>query len=432
MKRVVILGGGISGLTAGYYISKYFPVTIVEERPIVGGRASVELFDNHLLDSGAQFILSNSSTLKQLCADLKILQNFNHMPIGNFHLYRNKKIHQLDFFGAFNYLSFNDKIQIAKLIFTMLKYKDKLNFTNVKTVEELDSTFFSSWFLKNFDKSLFEYFAQPLVSSLSMSNPEEISAAYGLSLLFSSMFGNFYGMKGGVGKISNLLAKHIETNGGKIYLSEKVLKIKTVEKDVINVTTNKRRIKADIVISSLPIPEFSKLSYLSPPIKKTLNKIRYTKCIYASIGLKSQIFDKKFALLMPRLEWKDHLAILESTFKSSVHVPQGFGMVELFVYANHAEKLFNKSENIIKKKLIKDLQKIFGFSFDMHIKWIKIRKIKYSLPIHTKDYYSLVSFFYENNFRNLYFCGDYMAMPSLETAVWSGKRAANKILSSFL
>lgn len=424
MKPIVIIGAGIAGLTAGYYISEKNPVIILEKNKVIGGRAGVEVFDNHLLDSGSQFIFSDFYNTKSLCKDLNLHNNFVHLNIKNFHLFKNKKMQPLDFLSMFNFFSFKEKIQIVKLFFEIIKFKSNLNYTNVKSVPELDSQFFSNWFVRKFDSSIFESFVQPIVSSLSLTHPEKISAAYGLSLLSSPLFGKVYGFKGGIGTISKSLFKSIVNNGGKIYLSEKAIKIKYSGKNILGVYTNKRFISTNNIISSIPVPEFLGVMDFNDKIKNKLKKISYSPCIYVLIAIDGKLFKKKFALMMPRIEWQDHLAVLDSSFKSSSHVPVNRTMLEVFIYEDHAKKLLNKNNKTISGKTINDLEKILNIKFTSNVKWSKVYKIRYALPIHTKNYGELISFFYNSGFRNLSFCGDYMAMPSLETAVWSGKEVA--------
>src|SRR3954464_4037138 len=71
MPRVVIVGGGISGLSAAYYLSKAgIPSTIVESRPRLGGVIQTNRIDGCTLEAGPDSFLSAKPAALELIRDL--------------------------------------------------------------------------------------------------------------------------------------------------------------------------------------------------------------------------------------------------------------------------------------------------------------------------------------------------------------------------
>ncbi len=71
MPRVVIIGGGISGLATAYYLSKAgIPSTIVESRPRLGGVIRTEQVDGCTLEAGPDSFLSAKPAALELIRDL--------------------------------------------------------------------------------------------------------------------------------------------------------------------------------------------------------------------------------------------------------------------------------------------------------------------------------------------------------------------------
>src|SRR3954464_6601865 len=69
--RVVIVGGGISGLSTAYYLSKAgVPSTIVESRPRLGGVIQTEQIDGCTLEAGPDSFLSVKPAALDLIRDL--------------------------------------------------------------------------------------------------------------------------------------------------------------------------------------------------------------------------------------------------------------------------------------------------------------------------------------------------------------------------
>lgn len=70
-KNIAIVGAGIAGLTAGYYLQKFgYNVTVYEASERVGGRMTTDKVNDWLIDRGAQFLSSEYSTLLPLVHEL--------------------------------------------------------------------------------------------------------------------------------------------------------------------------------------------------------------------------------------------------------------------------------------------------------------------------------------------------------------------------
>jgi oxygen-dependent protoporphyrinogen oxidase len=75
MTRVVIVGGGISGLSTAYRLQQLAPgaeITVLEERDRVGGNAWTERQDGFQVETGPNGFLDNKPATMQLCRDLEL------------------------------------------------------------------------------------------------------------------------------------------------------------------------------------------------------------------------------------------------------------------------------------------------------------------------------------------------------------------------
>ncbi len=72
--RVVIVGGGISGLAAAHYLQRRFgervQLTLIEGSSRLGGKIATRLLGRHLVDTGPDAMLVRSPTMRALLADL--------------------------------------------------------------------------------------------------------------------------------------------------------------------------------------------------------------------------------------------------------------------------------------------------------------------------------------------------------------------------
>jgi len=423
--NTVVIGAGISGLTAAYNLRKLNKnVIVLEKENKVGGRAKVEKKDDFILDTSAQFIFEDFYNFFDIVREVKISNNI--IPTNsNIAFYRNKKFHVLNLLGIIKFGSIKEKYKILRLLNILRKHDKNFSYTNLQKSKEFDSEIFSKWINHHFGDSILEYFVQPIVSSLCLSHPEKLSASYGLTLLNSSLRKEIYAISNGIGSVSEKLKDNI----GKKYVktSSEVKKIEIDGNKINGVELKDDFIDASFVISSIPPPVLSKIAKLPNEMKKLIKEIDYSPCIHLWICLNEPIWKNSMAILFPRIEWKDHIAIIETSLKSKTHVPSGKSMIEVFVFEDHARQLLKMDNEKIKEKILDDLNNFF-----VHIKkkvlWYKILKIKYGMPIYKPRYHELVKKLNKKWIEGLVLCGDYMAMPSLETAVWSGKNAAKVII----
>ena len=67
MKKVVIIGSGLSGLSCAHYLDKNkYDVQIYEQKSSPGGRVNSENIDGNICDVGFQVLLNNYDELKRL------------------------------------------------------------------------------------------------------------------------------------------------------------------------------------------------------------------------------------------------------------------------------------------------------------------------------------------------------------------------------
>jgi protoporphyrinogen oxidase len=362
-----------------------------------------------------------------LIKELGLYERLIPMSNENLILYKNKKFYATSLGGLFKYTNLREKIELTKLILLLRKKEFLLHYNWPIKENKFDKENFSSWFKTNFSESLLEYFAQPIVSSLSLVTPEKISTTYGLTLLNSALRKQTYTMNGGVGVISLTLSKALEEKGIRILKGSEIKKILIKNNTVKGVYIGNKLLRADKIVSSAPIPNFLNIINSNNKFKK-LKSIKYSPCIHLWIAFHSKLFKKNFAYLFPRIEWKDHFAIIETSLKSETHVPKGRGMIELFVFEDHARQLIRKSDDAIKKKLINDLTNIFAIDIEKHVDWFKIARFENGMPIHSPNYFAHINQLFNNNIEGLYFCGDYVGLPSLEAAVSSGLEAAKEVI----
>ncbi|MCB0353757.1 MAG: protoporphyrinogen oxidase, partial [Bdellovibrionales bacterium] len=99
MKRVAIIGGGISGLTLAYFLQKMSPslrITLFEEAPVLGGKIQTRTEDGLTIECGADsMLMKEGAPIERLVRELEIEQELISPSEKNFAIQRNGKLHSI-------------------------------------------------------------------------------------------------------------------------------------------------------------------------------------------------------------------------------------------------------------------------------------------------------------------------------------------------
>lgn len=135
MKKCLIIGGGISGLTAAsYLVSKKIKVTLLESSPKLGGRA-YSFFDQEtqtILDNGQHIMMGCFNETLDLLNLIEAKDNFIfqknlkieflHEEFGNINLNADKWFYPFNLLSAllkFKIFDNRDKLQLIKFLLSL-------------------------------------------------------------------------------------------------------------------------------------------------------------------------------------------------------------------------------------------------------------------------------------------------------------------------
>lgn len=433
LKEATIIGAGISGLTSAYTLAKSgYKVRVFEKSSFIGGRSRIFSQGRYFVDAGAQLLGENYKHTFNLIRELGLENQLVRLKEPSASLYLEGSFYTMDFRGIlkFRKLSLHDKWQIYKM-FKKLEKIDKtisLTFTNINAERKFENISIADWTKENLNEDILEYFIQPSITALTLIDPEELSAFYGLLLLTSDTKDSFT-LKRGVGSITlGLYNKLIELGVDirkncevtSVDLSSSGFEIKyRTEKEVKNIESSN-------VILSTPSFVTSKLaSCLPEEIRSDLLKVKYSIGIQIIIGLKKKIWNKSWGILVPRSEIKGVAIICEPTLASKNFAPRNNGLIGIFIYGATAKDLLQKNKKEILDIILEKIEYIFP-NISENIVWYDIMRWESALPIFTPDFHMLRNNF-KTDIKGLELAGDYLYPPSIESAVYSGIKSAQKI-----
>ena len=299
MKKVFILGAGITGLSSGWKLAeKGFDVTLIDKEAQVGGLArTVKINNENSVDIGPHSFFSEDKEIYKTVIDL-----FKEEPNKFQKVERSVKMFFMNYYVDYPLSAKSILFQMGPIIpiksfLSFLKsflksfFKKKTIDENL-TIEKWAKNNFGDFLYKNFFKPYTEQFWKIDTNQLShrvIPASKKLDFAKTLKHLFINKYleiskrepgslnlvqreslPTFYPKKG-FGEIAQKIKNKIYENGGKIYLNNNVVSIKNKNDGKFEIITDKEIFQADILISTLPLDKFTKMF---EPLCKNANIIK--------------------------------------------------------------------------------------------------------------------------------------------------------------
>jgi oxygen-dependent protoporphyrinogen oxidase len=209
-RKILIVGAGIGGLTAGYWLSqKGYDVEICEASDRPGGRMMTLKRGNDLVDVGAQFFHSNYKHSLRLIDELGLGGAKRKVPGGSlFFLDDGTEYYYSGHSPYIGPLGFAGNVKMWRLLLKYVFFGRRFSMYWIdKDIPEYDDVSALSLFEGPSNRKLREYFLEPMV----MGPLDERLSLYHVVRSIRFNFSSYpIGLTGGVSSLAEELAKHLQ------------------------------------------------------------------------------------------------------------------------------------------------------------------------------------------------------------------------------
>jgi protoporphyrinogen oxidase len=386
--KIIIIGSGLAGLSAGYKLCKSDEIIIFEKDAEIGGMAAsycqdnngkeyfVEKYYHHIFRSDSEHI----ALIKELGLERQMLwlKGTNAYFVDGKNYPMNTPIQIL----RFSPLSFTDLVRLSLLVLRIKTINDTTSYDRIKAKE---------WIIDAGGRSVYENFFAPLMKSKFGDNAENVSAAWLIGRVKirsdRGKEGEKLGyLRGGFYSLIEALSREITSHSGKILKNKDVTEIVINDNKVQGVITDGNLITCDAVISTveprvLDVLTKGKLENLH----ETLLSIRYQGTACALIGLEKRLMedgnywlnikaDAPFGAViehtnfMPFEDYGEHLVYITSYFQ------------------NEKDFRWVQEEEDVLDSYLRGLEKMFpGFS-RADVRWAKLFRRMDTAPVYEQGY----------------------------------------------
>lgn len=413
--KLIILGGGLSGLAAGEILSEHFQVTVLESAPFLGGLAATFEQDGKKIPMYYHHIIKSNLTTQEYLRKFGNISSlrWKKIKIG---IGIEGKIHNIN--EPQGLMGFSHLTTWEKLRFGIFGAYTLFLMNPEKIPDDIDA---ESWLHKYAGKMVTAKIFYHLYSRNKFNLPlNRISAKQFANRLHEKEIYDYFAYPpSGYQCIIDGMSDNIIKNSGTVDINAKISRIDLIHKQI---TVNSKFLKYDILLSSIPLPAFLNITEGIPDdYKEQLSKVKYCPAVGICFGTEDFLERKNYwiNLFNERIHTLFQHSLLNDTYADKINWCLRYG---------GSEEDLELSEEKIKDEYLAVVKSYFP---QAKIKWAKVFRTKYAEPIYDIDYHKYMPD-YTTPIEGLYFTGIQLTYPkirNMNVALQSGIKAAEIIIS---
>jgi oxygen-dependent protoporphyrinogen oxidase len=396
MKRVAIIGGGIAGLSAAFYLEKArrggSPIewTLYEKSNRLGGVIQTEYRDGYVLEAGPDSFLTAKPDGAQLCREL---------GIGDQLISSNDSERKTYILAGGRLTPLPDGLQfmvptrawpmVATPLFSWgTKFRMAAEIFSARRIERPDESV-AEFVRRHFGREMVERVAEPLLAGVYGGDAEGLSMRAVLprfvemeyehgSLVRATLRARresqratpnanggpaqsqplFTSLKNGMQQLVDTLVGKLPAEAVRLGQHDLVLRRSG---DEWIVECSGERQKYDAVLLATPAPASADLIRpAQAQIADLLAKIRYTSSVAVALAYEEVDLPPGHGLLVPRSEGRKLMACTFVHKKFSHRAPEGSALLRCFMSSSRLPDLLSYSDDSLREIALEDVKSILG------------------------------------------------------------------------
>jgi len=426
---IVIIGAGISGLTAAYELQNAgHDVIVLEECDRVGGRMTTVDWGGFKVDVGAKFVTTSDKSLLDMVQTLGLEEQLVREEQGlTITIYRDGKLHSANFLSIPSYfgwsgVSLRARLAMLKLIPYFLRM---LQLKNVYHLEQapgpdLDETF-ETFFYQRISEEMFEYWAIPMFEVMCSYSGEDVSRKAFLAMMVGYMNADSITFKDGVGVLPMALADRFEVKLNSRVKQIEVLPDGSGAKVRYEMEGREKTISAQVVVVAIPGNHVLKLfDSPRPAWQRFFSQVGYSTGALHYHIVETDYQPEVVGAFIPRSTKLPISGVGFEQYKDGCWLMLSDPSIYSFS--------MDKPEQQLIQEAVETASMIFPAIEGKFVDHLLFRW-REKVPTFRPGYLdALTKFWMDPQESPIYFCGDYFAGPSTGGALYTGMECAERVL----
>lgn len=392
-KHLIIVGGGIAGLTTAFYaqrLDRDLRMTIIEKDHQMGGKITTETPNGFVIEGGPDSFITQKPWGYQLCQDLGIedqLIGTNDDRRKTYILRRGKLRKMPDGLMLVVPTRFMP-FALSPLISPWGKLRMGLDLFIKPRMDDSDESL-ADFMRRRLGQEALEVLGEPLMGGIHVADAEKLSlkTTFPRYMDIERKYGSltkgmiaarknrppaskplFMTPKNGTGQIVEALEAQIEAD---IISGTAVESVMSQESGAQVTLADGRQLLGDAVVIATPAYVTAKiLADVPQELTDLLNGIRYVSSATVSLGFKADEFKHPldgFGFVIPRTEPTQLFACTWTSTKFDHRTPEDSVLLRAFVGGAHQEELVDLDDDSMIAMVRGELKKILGVSAEPRV-----------------------------------------------------------------
>lgn len=368
MNRIIIIGGGIAGLSAAYYAQKNIPdahITLIESASYWGGKITTDRVafggGQFIIEGGPDTFLASKPWGVALCKELGLDERLHGTNQNKKNTYVLNKGRLLPLPDGLAMMIPSDVPSIlrSRLISWAGKLRMGLDFLQPAKAVNGDETL-GAFVSRRLGREAYENLIEPLMSGIYAGDGDQLSLASTFPYLrdLETKYGSlargalemrkksngkvqgsrsaFLTPTTGLAEIVEALVESLRLKGASLRLNTRVTSItRNLKRGAWNVTLDTETLETDSLILATPAyVSGTLLASFAPELGSTLQSIPYASTATVSLAYRLSDIPHEldgYGYVIPRREGRKALACTWTSTKFPHRAPEGYALIRVFV-----------------------------------------------------------------------------------------------------